>query len=77
MSILLIRVPEGKVAKNRVHLDVHVDGDHKLDEVDRLTGLGAELFDIQRDRGSITYVMRDPEGNEFCWAELRLSGRAG
>jgi Glyoxalase-like domain len=60
------KVPEGKVAKNRVHLDIHVDPDRKADEVARLADLGAELISTHDDRGPITYVMRDPEGNEFC-----------
>jgi hypothetical protein len=60
------RVPEGKVAKNRVHLDIHVDEDQKLAEVDRLEGLGAQHYETHSDRGPTTYVMRDPEGNEFC-----------
>jgi predicted enzyme related to lactoylglutathione lyase len=60
------RVPEGKVAKNRVHLDIHVEPDQKTVEVDRLVGLGAQLVETHSDRGPMTYVMRDPEGNEFC-----------
>ena len=60
------KVPEGKVAKNRVHLDIQVEPDHKTDEVARLADLGAELVSTHDDRGPITYVMRDPEGNEFC-----------
>jgi catechol 2,3-dioxygenase-like lactoylglutathione lyase family enzyme len=59
-------VPEGKTAKNRVHLDVHVEPDRKQAEVDRLTGLGAELIATHDDRGPVTYVLHDPEGNEFC-----------
>jgi catechol 2,3-dioxygenase-like lactoylglutathione lyase family enzyme len=60
------KVPEGKLAKNRVHLDIHVELDGKAAEVDRLTGLGAELIETHDDRGPLTYVMRDPEGNESC-----------
>ncbi|GAA4607601.1 VOC family protein [Actinoplanes octamycinicus] len=60
------RVPEGKTAKNRVHLDVHVDPDRKVAEVERLIGLGAELIGTHSDRGPATFVLRDPEGNEFC-----------
>lgn len=59
-------VPEGKVAKNRVHLDVHVEPGQKEAEVARLTSLGATLVETHDDRGPLTYVMRDPEGNEFC-----------
>jgi glyoxalase superfamily protein len=60
------RVPEGKIAKNRVHLDIHVDPDGKAEEAARLTRLGATLIGTHDDRGPLTYVMRDPEGNEFC-----------
>jgi hypothetical protein len=55
------KVPEDKVAKNRQHFDLRVMGD--LDEErDRLVALGAS---VQSDDGDL-YVMRDPEGNEFC-----------
>jgi hypothetical protein len=60
------RVPESKVAKNRVHLDIHVEPDRKLAEVERLEKLGARLIETHSGRGPETYVMRDPEGNEFC-----------
>lgn len=60
------RVPEGKVAKNRVHLDVHVEPEQKAAEVERLSGLGARLLSTHDDRGPLTYVLADPEGNEFC-----------
>lgn len=58
--------PEGKIAKNRVHLDIHADADQKSAEVERLLGLGAHLVETHSDRGPLTYVMRDSEGNEFC-----------
>ena len=60
------RVPEGKTAKNRVHLDIHVEPEDKEAEVGRLVKLGAVLVETHSDRGPVTYVMRDPEGNEFC-----------
>ena len=60
-------VPEEKVGKNRVHLDVHV-GDDVVREavVERLVGLGAtKLWDGRQ--GPQTWItMADPEGNEFC-----------
>jgi len=59
-------VPEGKVAKNRVHLDVRVDPDRKEAEVARVTALGATFVETHDDRGPLSYVMRDPEGNELC-----------
>ena len=59
-------VPEGKTAKNRVHLDIRVEPDQKPAEVARLTELGASLIETHDEQGPMTYVMRDPEGNEFC-----------
>lgn len=60
------QVPESKVAKNRMHLDILVEPDQKLAEVARLEKLGARLIDTNSDFRPLTYVMCDPEGNEFC-----------
>jgi predicted enzyme related to lactoylglutathione lyase len=59
------RVPEAKVVKNRVHLDVEVDDIPA--ERDRLLGLGAEAVgeEVEDELGPFQ-VMLDPEGNEFC-----------
>ncbi len=62
--LLFQKVPEPKVAKNRVHLDLR--GDVMADEVARLVGLGAVVI-AQRSLGTLTWtVMADPAGNEFC-----------
>jgi hypothetical protein len=62
--LLFQKVPEPKVAKNRVHLDLR--GDVMADEVARLVGLGASVV-AERSLGSLTWtVMADPAGNEFC-----------
>lgn len=69
--MLFMLVPEGKTAKNRVHLDLHLtDADDRdaarAAEVSRLEGLGAtKLWD--GELGPQRWVtMADPEGNEFC-----------
>jgi hypothetical protein len=77
-AIGFLRVPEGKVAKNRVHIDIRV-ADERVDpsererriraKADELVAAGAtavreESYDDQF--GHI--VMFDPEGNEFCVA---------
>ena len=69
--MLFMTVPEGKTAKNRMHLDLHVHGADDRDaardtEVARLVGLGAtKLYD--GSLGPQRWVtMADPEGNEFC-----------
>jgi hypothetical protein len=64
------KVPESKVAKNRVHLDIRAADtrDRALvdTEVSRLIGLGAKKVAGVEDLGSYFVVMQDPEGNEFC-----------
>jgi hypothetical protein len=72
--IFVQRVPEGKTAKNRVHLDVNVGeglvGEDRTtrvkQEADRLEGLGATRQREAFERGEFWIVMQDPEGNEFC-----------
>jgi hypothetical protein len=58
-------VPEDKVAKNRVHLDLAAELSLE-DEVQRLEGLGAEVRNWAEEDGSLWCVMVDPQGNEFC-----------
>jgi hypothetical protein len=70
------RVPEGKVVKNRVHLDVRVGtglvGDERLAtlqaESARLVALGAVQVRVLHADGEdeSCIVMQDVEGNEFC-----------
>jgi Glyoxalase-like domain len=63
--LLFLRVPEGKTAKNRVHLDIPA-GDGRSAEARRLVALGAtHVRDVEAD-GEGWVVMLDPEGNEFC-----------
>ena len=65
--LLAQRVPEGKTAKNRLHLDVRVGGPEQVAaEVERLTGLGAAHLGTHTEHGSHWAVLTDPEGNEFC-----------
>lgn len=68
--MLFQNVPEGKTAKNRVHLDIeYARGDvAKLVElVDRLTGLGATAVrEVDQGPAGHWWIMQDPEGNEFC-----------
>ena len=70
------RVPEGKVAKNRLHLDVRVAtglvGEERLAvleaECARLLPLGATRFQLllADEENESCLVMQDVEGNEFC-----------
>ena len=64
-SMLFQTVPEGKTAKNRLHLDVRPSG-AMATEVARLEQLGATAITRVDEGGSFWTVMLDPEGNEFC-----------
>ena len=64
-TLTFARVPEGKVVKNRLHLDVSPADREQEDEVRRLLALGARHADVgQGDESWV--VLTDPEGNEFC-----------
>jgi hypothetical protein len=73
--IFFQQVPEGKVVKNRVHLDLNVGGPRsappderrrRVDaEVERLVQLGARKSRTVEERGEYFVNMFDPEGNEF------------
>jgi hypothetical protein len=70
------KVPEGKTAKNRVHLDVRtatdLRGDERMAALEQrcaeLVALGAtRLWRVEPDHINIGHItMQDPEGNEFC-----------
>ncbi len=71
------KVPEGKTAKNRVHLDVRAApglvGEERMaaleSECSRLVALGATRMHRAEPAPPLGHghlVMADPEGNEFC-----------
>jgi len=64
--LLFERVPEPKTVKNRAHIDI-LAGLRRDEEVERLIGLGASMYeDHRRPDGSGFVVLTDPDGNEFC-----------
>jgi predicted enzyme related to lactoylglutathione lyase len=70
--LVIHRVPEPKVGKNRVHLDVHVeDLDEGTARVEALGGSWTEPGNTRELDGSFLWrCMSDPEGNEFCIHQL-------
>ncbi len=65
LRILFQAVPESKVVKNRVHLDVWAGAD-PASVVSSLIERGAtKLYDASQGPHAWT-TMADPEGNEFC-----------
>jgi hypothetical protein len=64
----LLEVPEPKVAKNRLHMDLRVPGGW--------AGVRAKVAELEKAGGTVLYeypdhhvTMADPEGNEFCVAQ--------
>lgn len=69
-GLLFVPVSEGRVVKNRLHLDFRPDDQEA--EVQRFLGLGAVRTDI--GQGDVSWVvLADPEGNEFCVLGSRIS----
>jgi catechol 2,3-dioxygenase-like lactoylglutathione lyase family enzyme len=71
------RVPEGKTAKNRVHLDVRtapgLEGEERMGALEErcaaLVAAGATRVERHEPAPPMAgghIVMNDPEGNEFC-----------
>ena len=67
--LLFIEVPDDKVVKNRIHLDLEPVEGARDDELARLLAHGAvEVADHRGQYGPGTgwVILADPEGNEFC-----------
>ncbi|GAA3339587.1 VOC family protein [Amorphoplanes nipponensis] len=77
-AISFLRVPEGKTAKNRLHIDIRVAAGRRTDPAVReqlirsraaeLVAAGATAVREEHDAHLSHIVMLDPEGNEFCVA---------
>jgi len=66
-GMLFIPVPEGKTAKNRIHLDVSPETGTRDQLVETAVAAGATVIgDHRTDDGSGWVTLADPEGNEFC-----------
>jgi hypothetical protein len=58
------RVPEPKLGKNRVHVDLHAPDEEA--EARRIEHLGATRLYRSNDPEDVFITLADPEGNEFC-----------
>ena len=69
-ALYFMTVPEPKVGKNRLHLDI-IATESMHDAVASLVRRGATVLEEREDPASLDNpdhwtVMLDPEGNEFC-----------
>ena len=71
-GLIFVLVPDHKVVKNRLHIDLNPDDRDR--EVARLERLGATRADVGQGPEVTWVVMRDPEGNEFCVLGPREGG---
>ncbi len=66
-DLLFLRVPEQKMVKNRLHIDLRPDDQPA--EVARLEALGARRVSVGQGPEVTWVVLADPEGNELCVLE--------
>lgn len=71
VNVSLQCVPEKRIGKNRLHLDLYAEDPDA--EVERLLKLGATRFDRVPEPGEDFVVLEDPEGNLFCVVDVRES----
>ena len=64
-TLVFVPVPEDKVVKNRMHIDVSPIDCTQAEEVERMLALGATHVDVGQGEQPWV-VLADPEGNEFC-----------
>jgi hypothetical protein len=64
--MFLAAVEEGKVVKNRMHLDLSPVDCSRDEEVERLLALGATRADVGQTGEESWGVLAAPEGHEFC-----------
>jgi Glyoxalase-like domain len=63
-DLLVLRVPETKTIKNRLHFDLRPSD--QAAEVARLEELGATRASVGQEADVTWVVLADPDGNEFC-----------
>src|SRR5579872_1121245 len=74
--VYLLKNPDAKTVKNRMHLDVAPEpGEDHARAVRRLTDAGAALADVGQGRDVAWTVLTSPEGSEFCVLSPRLPER--
>ena len=76
-KLSLLKVPELKVVKNRMHIDIQAGGGRQVPWEERWPRVQAKVAELARAGATVLQqhdangrgdhvVMQDPEGNEFC-----------
>ena len=71
--LFFTEVPEGKVTKNRLHLDLYTSDPDA--EIERLLALGARRYPREPEPGEDFVTLEDPEHNLFDVIDVR--GQSG
>lgn len=66
VGICFMPVTDGKIVKNRLHLDLTSAAGDRETEIERVLALGARRADVGQSGEESWTVLVDPEGNEFC-----------
>ena len=72
-ALVFIRTAEPMAAQLRLHIDVNATDRDQDAELERLRKLGARPADVGQTGEESWHVLADPEGNEFCLLQGRLS----
>jgi catechol 2,3-dioxygenase-like lactoylglutathione lyase family enzyme len=72
-TLIFIATTEPKTGHLRLHIDVNATDRDQDAELERLLKLGARPADVGQTGEESWYVLADPEGNEFCLLQARLS----
>jgi catechol 2,3-dioxygenase-like lactoylglutathione lyase family enzyme len=67
-NVSLNQVPEKRVGRNRLHLDLYTDD--REAEVNRLLKIGATRHRQTYEPGDDFRVLEDPDGNLFCVVQV-------
>lgn len=68
LKLFMQKVPEPRLGKNRLHIDLYVSD--QAAALARVEELGGSLVENHGRDGISWTVAADPEGNEFCLVEV-------
>lgn len=74
VRLILQEVPDPKVTKNRMHLDLSSDDPAAL--LEKVKSLGGRVISDVEDPSYSLTVASDPDGNEFCVSRRLSAGLA-